>query len=247
MSPTPAKLALIGFGAFGQLIAAHLPPHLRVHVIDPDPAAKAAAHALGLCPAGIEVVGDCDWVLLAVPLGALRPVLHQIAPLLRPGAVVMDVVSVKEEPARLMQDVLPEHVELLATHPLFGPQSARTGLAGAKVALCPLRGRRWRAVAVVLRRAGLRVLRMTPQDHDREAAVGQAIVHYLARAMEEFAIPRAVTTCSFDQLVAALALVRHDPPEVAAAVLQGNLHAPAVGRRLAAAIAAQARGDAPTA
>ncbi|MFD1810373.1 hypothetical protein ACFSHQ_26475 [Gemmobacter lanyuensis] len=88
---------------------------------------------------------------------------------------------------------------------------------------------------------------MTPQDHDREAAVGQAIVHYLARAMEEFAIPRAVTTRSFDQLVAALALVRNDPPEVAAAVLQGNLHAPAVGRRLAAAIAAQARGDAPTA
>lgn len=243
MSQTPAKLALIGFGAFGQLIAAHLPPDLRVYVIDPDLAAQAAALDRGLCPAGIEVVVDCDWVLLAVPLGALRPVLHQIAPLLRPGAVVMDVVSVKEEPARLMQDLLPQEVELLATHPLFGPQSARMGLSGAKVALCPLRGRRWRAVALLLRRAGLRVRRMTPQDHDREAAVGQAIVHFLARALEGFEMPRAVTTRSFDQLVAALALVRQDPPEVAAAVLQGNPHAPEVGRRLAAAIAGLAAGD----
>ena len=41
------RLGLIGFGAFGRMVARHLAPHLPVAVCDPDPAAQAQARAAG--------------------------------------------------------------------------------------------------------------------------------------------------------------------------------------------------------
>ena len=46
---------------------------------------------------------------------------------------------------------------VVATHPLFGPQSARDGIAGLKVAVCPIRGRRGARVAVFFLRERLRL------------------------------------------------------------------------------------------
>ena len=52
MSHLPPTLGLIGFGAFGRLMAAHLAPHLALRVYDPAPAAmRAAAQELGNTPA----------------------------------------------------------------------------------------------------------------------------------------------------------------------------------------------------
>ena len=120
----PQTLSIIGFGAFGQLIARHLRPHLALSVCDPcvrpndlpqvDPAQAARA----------------DIVVLAVPLPQLEAVLRAIAPHLRPGSTVIDVSSVKVEPARLMLDLLPDHVGIVASHPLFGPASAAGGIDG---------------------------------------------------------------------------------------------------------------------
>ena len=38
-----------------------------------------------------------------------------------------------------MSKILPEKVEIIGTHPLFGPQSGRAGIAGMRVAFCPVR------------------------------------------------------------------------------------------------------------
>ena len=59
-----------------------------------------------------------------------------IAPLLSPDALVIDVCSVKEYPVRLMKELLPERVSILATHPMFGPDSAAHALQGRKIVLC---------------------------------------------------------------------------------------------------------------
>jgi prephenate dehydrogenase len=41
----------------------------------------------------------------------------------------MDVVSIREEPAKLMRKLVPPDVDILATLPLFGPQSAAARLS----------------------------------------------------------------------------------------------------------------------
>ncbi|SFI40075.1 prephenate dehydrogenase [Albimonas pacifica] len=246
------SVALIGFGAFGRLLAAALSPHARISVLDPRAGAEAAR--LGHAALDHPRQATAEIVILAVPLPALEGALRGLAPHLRPGQLVVDVCSVKEEPARLMRELLPEGVELLASHPMFGPASARDGMAGRQVVLCPLRGRRWRRLAAFLRgRLGLEVIVTTPEAHDREAALTQGLTHLLARAVaslegvsRDAARPRPrprIRTRSFELIAEALAMVADDAPEVYEAVTRANRHVPPLREALLRALSAEPPPD----
>lgn len=230
------SLGLIGFGAFGRLAACHLSPHFALHVFDP-----AFDGSVGLAD-----TAGCQVVLIAVPVAGMAETLKAIAPHVRPGALVLDVGSVKVEPARLMRELLPPYIDIVATHPLFGPQSARNGVRGLKIALCPVRGRGHRRVAAFLEVAlGLKVVRTTPDAHDRDAALSQGLTHLIAKVLVRMEpLPGQITTRSFDLLYEAVEMVRHDPPELFDAIERLNPYALEVRRRffdLASALDADLR------
>ncbi len=235
----PFSVLILGFGAFGQMAARALAPCLPVAVCDPASSAQAAAAALGLRVVTPADAGGFDAVLLAVPVPALGDCLAGLAPHLRPGQVVVDVCSVKEGPAALMRALLPEPVEILATHPMFGPQSMPQSLSGGRIVICPLRGGRWRRIAAFLRRVlGLRVIVATPEEHDRHAALTQGLTHLLARALQDFQPHPLIRTRSFDLLCEALDMVRSDAAEVYEAVTGANPHVAALRARLLQNLAA---------
>ena len=155
-------LGLVGFGQFGQLAARTLKAHYDVTVTDVAPGAKAQADELGVAFGSLADVAASEIVVVAVPVVAMRGVLTAIAPHLKPGALVVDVGSVKMLPAQLMTELLPAHVDLVATHPLFGPQSAKDGLEGLRFVVCPIRGDRHEKVAAFGRSLGLTVTVTTP-------------------------------------------------------------------------------------
>jgi prephenate dehydrogenase len=230
-SPRPRSLGLIGFGAFGRLAAKHLALHFTLRVFDPalDPAFlsdKVEAATLA------EAAGS-PIVVVAVPVSRMAHTLEAIAPHVRPGALILDVGSVKVEPVRLMRNLLPANVDIVATHPLFGPQSARNGVKDLKVAVCPVRGREARRVAAFLRSAfGLQVVPISPEGHDREAAMAQGLTHLIAKVLVQMEpLPRRITTPSFDLLVRAIGMVRDDPPSVFDAIERANPYAAEVRRR----------------
>lgn len=224
------RLGLIGCGAFGRLAGAHLARHVPVLIHDPDP---GIAVPPGCTKSNLDAVARCDIVVLAMPVPALEACCKAIAPRLRPGALVLDVCSVKIGPARIMEETMPAHVDIVATHPLFGPQSATTGLAGHQIALCPVRGDRHREVAAFLRaRLNLHVHVTTPEAHDRDMALVQGVTHLIARVLDGMGpLPRGMTTRSYDMLCAATDMVRDDAPEVFAAIEAGNPHAAAMRHR----------------
>jgi len=236
------SLGIVGFGAFGRLMAQHLRPHFRLCAFDP-------AVPSGCCADGIEmdslaVVAGCPVVVLAVPVNRLADTARAISPHLQPDALVLDVGSVKLVPADIMLRELPPHVRIVATHPLFGPQSARGGIAGLKVAVCPVRGGDGSRVGAFLRRAlGLHVIMTTPDAHDREAAMVQGLTHLIAKVLVQMEpLPSCMTTRSFDLLTQGEGMVRHDAPEVFQAIEQANPYARKVRRRffdLAAALDAE--------
>ncbi|MDQ1900655.1 prephenate dehydrogenase [Paracoccus sp. WLY502] len=229
MSIRPQTLSIIGFGAFGQLIARHLRPHLALSVCDPR------VRSNDLPQVDLAQVARADIVVLAVPLPQLAGVLHAIALHLRPGATVIDVASVKLEPARLMLQILPDHVEIIASHPLFGPASAAEGPAGHRIAWCPLRGRGHRRLAAFLRGQGLEVIETTPDQHDRDMAVVQGLTHLIARSLSRLGpLPRHMATRSFAMLAEAAAMVQDDSPELLATILKANPHAASVRQRFLA-------------
>jgi prephenate dehydrogenase len=160
-------------------------------------------------PAGVRRVGEeellrCPVVILCVAISALPEVLARIAPRLEPGALVMDTCSVKAEPASWMADLLPESVQILATHPMFGPDSAVGGLEGLPLILCPVRIdagtlERWQKIFTKL---GLTVSRMSPEDHDREAATTQGLTHLVGRVLAEMELrPSMIGSVGYQKLL----------------------------------------------
>ncbi|WP_404405483.1 prephenate dehydrogenase/arogenate dehydrogenase family protein [Pelagibacterium halotolerans] len=237
-------IGIIGFGAFGQLIARHVAPLFRMLAFDPAPDVAAIAQHFGVVPASLEAVASCPVVVLAMPVERLESVVEAIAPHIQRGALVLDVGSVKAGPARIMQTRLPGYADIVATHPLFGPQSAREGIAGLKIAVCAVRGSGHLRVGAFLRRhLRLTVIMTTPEDHDREAATVQGLTHLIAKVLVEMEpLPTRMTTRSFDLLLQAVEMVRHDAPEVFTAIERANPYAAGVRKRffeLASALEAE--------
>lgn len=226
-------IGIIGFGAFGRLTARHLRSHFRLCAYDPVLPPGAFVETLDVTPASLGTAASCSIVILATPVSRLEETVNAIGPFLRPGALVLDVGSVKTIPAEIMRKGLPPHVDIVATHPLFGPHSARDGIAGLKIALCPIRGDRGLRVAAFLRRIlGLDVIVTTPEAHDRDAAMVQGLTHLIAKVLVQMEpLPTRLTTKSFDLLLEAVGMVRHDAPEVSRAIERANPYSQEVRRR----------------
>ncbi len=222
-------LGIVGFGAFGRLMATHLAPHFALYAYDPGTAAPAP----GVTLTDIATVARCPIVVLAMPVDRIAEVIAAIRPHLLPGALVLDVGSVKVRPAEAMRRLLPDHVDIVGTHPLFGPQSARDGIAGLKIAVCPIRGRVAYRVAAFLRRAlRLQVYVTTPETHDQEAATVQGLTHLIAKVLVSMEpLPTRLTTASFDALMRGVEMVRYDAPEVFMAIERANPYSAEVRRR----------------
>ena len=133
-----------------------------------------------------DVVGS-QLLILCIPISAIERACREMAPYLRSGQVVLDTCSVKEAPLHSLLTLLPSEVEVLGTHPLFGPDSGRQGIAGLKIALCPVRIRpeTYEAIRSYLEAQRLVVIETTPEDHDRCIAQSQAIFHLIARAIKQ--------------------------------------------------------------
>jgi prephenate dehydrogenase len=205
-------IGIIGFGRFGRLMTRYLSRDFEVRVWDVEDRADAVREAGGR-PVSLPDACRCEVLVLAVPISALRALLEDIAPRLAAGALVVDVCSVKEYPARWMRDCLPENVSILATHPMFGPDSAGESLRGCKIALCPERiapGRLQR-IESYLKGRGLTVIETTPAEHDRQIAVSLALTHFIGRALSEFgAEGKAIDTEGYRRLLHILEVVQND-------------------------------------
>lgn len=170
-------------------------------------------------PVGTEMVDleqlcRCDALFLCVAISAIEPVLREIEPLLHPGALVLDTCSVKVYPSSLMESILPQSCSVIATHPMFGPDSANQGMEGLPMVFCPVRcsdsqSAEWMSFFSAM---GLRVVRMTPEAHDREAAHTQGITHFVGRVLADLQLaPSEIATVGYDQLLRVIEQTCNDP------------------------------------
>ncbi len=212
-------LAIIGFGRFGQLMAGVLREHFDVCAYNPHDKSRIAGK-LGISyESSLEKAACRDIVVLSMPISALEDILRKIAPCLKQGALVLDVCSVKQAPVELMSRLLPEHVDVIGTHPLFGPDSSNVcdgggyDISGRKVAVCPVRTRKWDVdkVCEYLGKLGLVTYVMAPEEHDRQMAVAQGLTHYIALGLMKMGIGKQeLTTPNFDALLEIVSRLESD-------------------------------------
>jgi len=178
------EIGIIGYGRFGQFAAEQLRKDFRVVAYDQ----KRVRCPKGIHRGTLEEVASTSVLLLCVPISEISRTCLEIKPYLTPGQLIIDTCSVKEKPLQELARSLPRFVEILGTHPLFGPDSARNGIRGLKIVLCPVRCRRVSKVKAWLEAKGLEVIVTTPARHDFEMAKSQALFHFLARGVAETGI-----------------------------------------------------------
>ncbi|MBD3161281.1 MAG: prephenate dehydrogenase/arogenate dehydrogenase family protein [Candidatus Eisenbacteria bacterium] len=224
-------LAVLGFGRFGRFAAGHLGTVGETVVFDPrDPG--EAAREIGARAVPLEQAARARHLLLCMPIGELRELLRALRPHLLPRTVLIDTCSVKAEPARILVEETPDSIDLLATHPLFGPDSGGAGLAGLRIVVCPLRRGRPRLARRFLERLGLEVILSTPEEHDRQIAETQALVQWIGRALERVgAGPRRVDTVGYQRLLEILTFVSRDSWQLFRDMQRRNPYAAAARRR----------------
>ncbi len=218
------SLGLIGVGSFGAFMARHLAPYFEFVLNDESADVLALARELGATPGDLRAAASCDIVVLAVPVQRLRPVLGEIAPMLKPDALVIDVCSVKTKPVEAMLEILPPAVSIVGTHPLFGPQSGKNGIAGLNIAICEVRGGKGPCVAkFCAEKLGLRTFEVTPEEHDREAAYVQGLTHMLAKIIVALDLPpMRFPTRTYELMMQMVDMVRHDSDELFRAIEREN-------------------------
>ncbi len=161
-----------------------------------------------------EELFECQVIYLCNSISSMEPVLKKLSEHLKPGTLVIDTCSVKVYPVRLMKELLPENVEILGTHPMFGPDSGKNGVQGLPIVVCPVRVSddkfvfwkdRFRSIGLVLQE-------MTADEHDREAAYTQGITHFIGRTLNELNLHQsAIGTSGYDRLLDIIKQTCNDP------------------------------------
>lgn len=124
-------------------------------------------------------VEESDVVLVSVLIEKTVEVIRQVAPRMHSGSLIMDVTSVKSGPARAMKTYAPKGVEVLGTHPMFGP--TMPSLFGQTIIFTPVEGKtgKWLEVIKSLFESdGAKIEILGAEEHDETMAVVQALTHF---------------------------------------------------------------------
>lgn len=209
------KIGIYGLGRFGYFWASVLAESFDVYAYNRNPQ-RAVPPEVTRC--SLEELCSLDVLILCVSISSFETVLKSIAPMISSGTLVMDTCSVKVHPARIMEQVLPEQVPFIATHPMFGPDSGRDGVSGLPFVFSPIRcssetSEYWEhQFSEVMQ---MQVIRMTPEEHDREAAFTQGITHVIGRVLGELELqPSEIGTAGYNSLLTIIEQTCNDPMQL---------------------------------
>lgn len=232
-------VGIIGLGSFGQFIAQLFAQSPHMHVIGYDPHQGDDTTVITRVDTLAEIA-KAHIIVLAIPLQAYPDVLIALKPLLSSQTLLIDVCSVKTTPQQLIKQYLPEHRNLLLTHPLFGPQSAAGGAKGHTLIITRSAGPLARQVtAFCQRNLGLRISSMTAEEHDRGMAQVHALTFFVARGLRTMDLPQpAFMTPSYRELLDLIELDALHSQELYDTVQHGNPYAADMRQRFIDALKA---------
>ena len=189
-------IALIGIGLIGSSIAREIKDKGlagSVVVSTRSDATLKRAEQLNLgdryTTSAADAVKDADLVIVSVPVGASGAVAAEIAPNLKPGAIVTDVGSTKGSVIAQMAPHMPQGVHFIPGHPIAGteysgPDAGFIGLfKGRWCILTPLPDTDETAKAklrMFWETLGSMVDDMDPEHHDKVLAIVSHLPHIIA-------------------------------------------------------------------
>lgn len=124
------RLGIVGYGDFIHFFIPYLKPFFDEIMVYSRREISIDAQRVGAIQKSFEEVCSCEFVCNGVVVQYFEETLKKMIPYLQEGACVFDVCSVKEIPIEIMKKYVPKYCEIIATHPLFGPNSGKNGIDG---------------------------------------------------------------------------------------------------------------------
>ena len=193
------SIGIIGFGRFGKVLANILQRGFAIKAYDPKPTGPFP----GVQFLDLDVVLNEKVIFIAVPIRHFESVIIDISTKIKQETTLIDVCSVKNYPVNIMMKILPDHVGIIATHPMFGPDSYISN-RNLKMMINNTRDLHdqysfWKRF---FSDQGIQIIEMTPDQHDRLAAKTQGVTHFLGRMLKEFGIKKtSIDTQGFRDLL----------------------------------------------
>lgn len=234
----PREVAVIGLGRFGLFWAELLASRFDV--------VGTSRRVQDRLPSGVRQV-ELDEALqrrivfLTVSISAMPTVLDAIAPKIRSDATVIDTCSVKVFPSQEMEKRLPPSVDIIAGHPMFGPDSAGERRDKLPMIAWPIRDRyhRYTPLTGVLGELNMRIVEMSPDEHDREAAFSQGVTHLVGRVLDRMALETSpIATLGYTRLMQVMEQTCNDPIQLFKDLQRYNPYTKAMRQRFADALSA---------
>jgi cyclohexadieny/prephenate dehydrogenase len=190
------RVALIGIGLIGSSLARALrrdSPETEIIACARRGETLAAVQRLGIADATnhdpAQAAAGADLVVVATPLSAYAEIGERIAPMLKDGAILSDVGSVKQAVIRDLQPHVPREVHFVPGHPVAGTEHS-----GPESGFAELFRDRWciltpppetasepvTAVGRMWESFGMHVVTMSADHHDKVLAMTSHLPHLIA-------------------------------------------------------------------
>lgn len=197
------KICIIGFGLIGSSIARNIKEKSLAEelvCVDINPKVCEKALELGIVDKAStstsKMVDGADLIILCSPVGTMSGVARAIQSLVKPGAIITDVGSVKGSVVKDLQENLPSSVEIVPAHPIAGtensgPESGFAELFNERwVILTPLPDTDLRAVdkvSALWEACGAKIEIMDAKRHDLILGITSHLPHLIAYSIVDTA------------------------------------------------------------
>ena len=227
------NVGIIGFGSFGKLLAEILAPHVQVMVHSRRDISKDLP--ANITTGTLEEVGGCQVVVIANNLADLEETCVELKPLVNENTIVLDVCSVKVQPTEIMSRILGGKCHLLATHPLFGPQSYANngGSKGLRMVWHEVSGGPFPDLEELFGSVlGLNIMKVDPDTHDKDMAWVHGLTFFVGRALLNLNPPETpLATHYYKELMDLVNQEKQHSYELFMTIQQGNPYTDAIRKK----------------
>eukprot|EP01120_Amphizonella_sp_Union-15-10_P016784 TRINITY_DN9059_c0_g1_i1.p1 TRINITY_DN9059_c0_g1~~TRINITY_DN9059_c0_g1_i1.p1 ORF type:complete len:698 (-),score=156.38 TRINITY_DN9059_c0_g1_i1:15-2015(-) len=202
-------IGILGFGKFGQFLAKRFQGPNRCFALSRT-SYDIESKELGLRCYTFEQIElffsePLDCLIISVSILSFESVVKSLPLEKLKNILVIDVLSVKSHPKKVLQSILPPEVDILCTHPMFGPESGRYGwndlpFVYERVRISQVD--RCNKFLDLFSSQGCRMIEISCEQHDSYAANSQFITHFTGRMLGEQGLrPTPIDTKGFQMLL----------------------------------------------
>lgn len=175
------RVSIMGFGRFGATLHSLLSKGFEVDVYDKTSINNPEINEVTI----LEALKN-DIIFIAVPIRDFESIINEIKNDISGRKTVVDVCSVKVFPKDVMLKNLPAEIDIIATHPLFGPDSLKD--SGSVMTMESVRDNyeRYNFWKNYFNSQNITIEEITAEEHDMMAARSQGLTHLIGRVIDDF-------------------------------------------------------------